>query len=67
MVINPYFSLYGWPYFQLWRELFLLIFGFKNQLCSAGLMLVARDGGQAASDRDLEMEPVNCNIIVTQL
>jgi hypothetical protein len=30
MVFNLYFSLCGWPYFQLLRELFLLIFGFKN-------------------------------------
>lgn len=30
MVINLYFSLCGWTCFQLLRELFLLIFGFKN-------------------------------------
>ncbi|HZM03327.1 MAG TPA: hypothetical protein VFC44_09900 [Candidatus Saccharimonadales bacterium] len=30
MVINLYFSLCGESYFQLLRELFLLIFGFKN-------------------------------------
>jgi len=30
MVFNLYFSLCGWPYFQLLRELFLLIFFFKS-------------------------------------
>jgi hypothetical protein len=30
LVINLYFSLGGWPFFQILRQPFLLIFSFKN-------------------------------------